>query len=61
MLADARPYMERMPLLAIAPGVTIFLTALSVTMIGQGLEITVDRADGGESREGRDGHADGGR
>ena len=43
MLADARPYMERMPLLAIAPGVTIFLTALSVTMIGQGLEITVDR------------------
>ena len=43
MLADARPYMERMPLLAIAPGVTIFLTALSVTMIGQGLEISVDR------------------
>ena len=52
MLADARPYMERMPLLAIAPGVTIFLTALSVTMIGQGLEITVDRrmgAGGGRS------------
>ncbi|MDE0458018.1 MAG: ABC transporter permease [Chromatiales bacterium] len=43
MLADARPYMERMPLLAIVPGVTIFLTALSVTMIGQGLEISVDR------------------
>ena len=43
MLADARPYMERMPLLAIAPGLTIFVTALSVTMIGQGLEITVDR------------------
>ena len=43
MLADARPYMERMPLLAIAPGLTIFVTALSVTMIGQGLEISVDR------------------
>ena len=43
MLADARPYMERMPLLAIAPGLTIFLTALSVTMIGQGLELSVDR------------------
>ena len=43
MLADARPYMERMPLLAMAPGVIIFLTALSVTMIGQGLEISVDR------------------
>ena len=43
MLADARPYMERMPLLAIAPGLTIFVTALSVTMVGQGLEISVDR------------------
>ena len=43
MLADARPYMERMPLLAVAPGLTIFVTALSVTMIGQGLEATVDR------------------
>ena len=43
MLADARPYMERMPLLAVAPGVTIFLTALSVTMVGQGLEISADR------------------
>ena len=43
MLADARPYMERMPLLAIAPGLTIFLTALSVTMVGQGLEISADR------------------
>ena len=43
MLADARPYMERMPLLAIAPGLTIFVTALSVTMIGQGLEISVGR------------------
>ena len=43
MLADARPYMERVPLLAIAPGLTIFLTALSVTMVGQGLEISADR------------------
>ena len=43
MLADARPYMERMPLLAIAPGLTIFLTALSVTMVGQGLEVSADR------------------
>ena len=43
MLADARPYMERMPLLAIAPGLAIFITALSVTMVGQGLEISADR------------------
>lgn len=43
MLASARPYMEHSPLLAIAPGLTIFVTALSVTMIGQGLEIAADR------------------
>jgi len=28
-----------MPLLVIAPGLAIFLTALSVTWIGQGLEL----------------------
>ena len=44
MLADALPYMERMPLLAIAPGLAIFITAVSVTMIGQGLEIGADRS-----------------
>jgi len=43
MLASARPFMERLPLLAILPGLAIFLTALSVTMIGQGLEIGVDK------------------
>ena len=32
-----------LPLLAIAPGRTIFVTALSVTMAGQGLEIAVGR------------------
>ena len=55
MLADARPYMERVPLLAIAPGLTIFLTALSVTMVGQGLEISADRrmaSAGGRRRRG---------
>ncbi len=42
MLADALPYMERMPMLAIIPGLAIFVTAVSVTMIGQGLEIGAD-------------------
>ncbi len=37
MLAEAQPYMQRMPLLLIAPASAIFLTALSVTLIGQGL------------------------
>ncbi|MGO4738791.1 ABC transporter permease [Bosea sp. 2KB_26] len=39
MLAEAQPYVERMPLLVIVPGLAIFLTALSVTWIGQGLEL----------------------
>jgi peptide/nickel transport system permease protein len=38
MLLDAQPYMERAPSLGILPGLAIFFTALSVTMIGQGLE-----------------------
>lgn len=37
MLADAQPYMQLVPLLVIVPGATIFVTALSVTMAGQGL------------------------
>lgn len=37
MLADAQPYMQRLPVLVLAPGLAIFLTALSVTLIGQGL------------------------
>ena len=39
MLLDAQPYMERAPGLGILPGAAIFLSALSVTMIGQGLDI----------------------
>ena len=39
MLADALRFVERAPMLAFAPGFAIFITALSVTLIGQGLEI----------------------
>lgn len=39
MLAEAQPYMERAPLLMIAPGVVIFVAALCVTWIGHGIEI----------------------
>jgi peptide/nickel transport system permease protein len=39
MLLDAQPYMEQVPTLVIVPGAAIFLTALSVTMIGQGAQI----------------------
>lgn len=39
MLLDAQPYMERLPSLGILPGAAIFITALSVTMIGQGMDL----------------------
>lgn len=42
MLSDAQPYMQREPLLILAPGFLIFITALSVTMAGQGLSIMLD-------------------
>ena len=37
MLAEAQPYMQRLPILLIAPAFAIFCTALSVTLIGQAL------------------------
>lgn len=37
MLADAQPFMTRAPWLVLWPGLAIFVTALSVTLIGQGL------------------------
>ena len=43
MLADARPFAERLPILVIVPGLAIVITALSVTMVGQGLQIGADR------------------
>ncbi len=45
MLADALRFVERAPLLAFAPGFAIFITALAVTLIGQGLEIEVKPSD----------------
>ena len=43
MLLDAQPYMERAPALGILPGAAIFLAALSVTMIGQGIDVRKTR------------------
>ncbi len=39
MIASAQPYLERAPMLMIAPGAAIFLAALSVTWIGHGIEV----------------------
>lgn len=43
MLLDAQPYMERAPWVGVLPGAAIFITALSVTMIGQGLDVQKKR------------------
>jgi len=43
MLLEAQPYMETAAWLGIIPGVAIFITALSVTMIGQGLDVQKPR------------------
>ena len=44
MLADARQFADRQPMLVFAPGIAIMVTALSVTLMGQGLEIDADRS-----------------
>jgi len=42
MLADAQPYMQRLPTLILFPGLVIFITTLSVTLTGQGLMLMFD-------------------
>ena len=42
MLADAQPFMQREPWLIIFPGLAIFISALAVTLAGQGLSHAFD-------------------
>lgn len=42
MLADAQPYMQRVASLILAPGLAIFLSALAITLVGQGISIMLD-------------------
>lgn len=42
MIAEAQPYMQRLPLLLVAPALMIFLTSLCVTLVGQRLTHTFD-------------------
>lgn len=42
MIADAQPFMQREPWLIIFPGLAIFLSALAVTLAGQGLSHAFD-------------------
>ena len=39
MLWEAQPYIRRAPSLMLIPGATIFITALSVTLLGQTLTL----------------------
>jgi peptide/nickel transport system permease protein len=43
MLADGQQYMLQAPGLVIFPGLAIFITALSVTLIGRGIGVRRDR------------------
>jgi ABC-type dipeptide/oligopeptide/nickel transport system permease subunit len=51
MLLDAQPYMQRAPTVGILAGAAIFLTALSVTMIGQGLDVRKRRRSGAKATQ----------
>jgi ABC-type dipeptide/oligopeptide/nickel transport system permease subunit len=51
MLLDAQPYMERAAWVGILPGAAIFITALSVTMIGQGLDVKKGRSKRGATSQ----------
>lgn len=42
MLAEAQPYLLRMPSLLLGPALAIFITTLSVTLIGQALSLHLD-------------------
>ena len=42
MLSDALPFMQRVPLLVLAPGLMIFVMALTVTVAGQGVSLALD-------------------
>jgi peptide/nickel transport system permease protein len=42
LLRDAQPHMQQLPIFAIAPGLMIFLTVMSINFIGDGLRDALD-------------------
>jgi peptide/nickel transport system permease protein len=42
LLRDAQPHMQQLPIFAIAPGIMIFLTAMSINFVGDGLRDALD-------------------
>ena len=47
MLWEAQPYMRRVPTLTLIPGAAIFITALSVTLLGQRMMLRTQTPDKG--------------
>ncbi len=41
-LRDAQPHMQQLPVFAIAPGLMIFLTVISINFVGDGLRDALD-------------------
>ena len=50
MLAESRRYMDRAPMLVVAPGIAIFGTALAVTALGQSLDASTQENGRGRRR-----------
>jgi peptide/nickel transport system permease protein len=42
LLRDAQPHMQQLPVFAIAPGMMIFLTVISINFVGDGLRDALD-------------------
>jgi peptide/nickel transport system permease protein len=42
LLRDAQPHMQQLPIFAIAPGMMIFLTVISINFVGDGLRDALD-------------------
>jgi len=42
LLRDAQPHMQQLPIFAIAPGMMIFLTVMSINFVGDGLRDALD-------------------
>ena len=42
MIAEARPYLEQAPWIALAPGVALCVTVISINLVGEGLRQFLD-------------------
>jgi peptide/nickel transport system permease protein len=51
MISDARPYLESAPWIALAPGLAMSITVISINLLGDGLRVALDpRLQAGRSK-----------